>query len=171
MWTVPKGSSTPIWRRVLTSEFWMSSPAWLVRWTDRADEMANERATRQAGSKLTIHDFYAENEARRGADRRFGEHWTTLSDPRCDYDVFWIPGTEELVAMRAPRVTPGMVTAGNGQTLYPAGLLPRSEFTVEILGNVAEPDLVSLMECWEKDMPRPGSLDTLRARAGALNSP
>jgi hypothetical protein len=118
--------------------------------------------------RLTIHGFYTTDPRRQGPDRKFGSAWQDPRDPKCDHDVFWVPGTGELVAMRTPR--PGMPVAIGVYSDTDASTsiyTPESQgaaYTVEILGHLTEDEVDALMDGWEQALAEGATLDWIRQR-------
>jgi hypothetical protein len=118
-----------------------------------------------ARGRPAIGQFYDADERRRGPDLRLGDEWTTAADPGCLQVVFWILGTGELVAKRAPANR--AYVYGDRTPIVGAGPpAPESPLTVEVFGVISKSDPDDLAASYGEIMPMPTSLDILRASLG-----
>ena len=115
-----------------------------------------------AVGRPTIGEFYDQDERRRGDDLGLGDEWSTAEDPGCRQVVFWVPGTGELVAMRAPSPRPYARVRRVAIPHY-AGPTPESALTVEVLGVMTADEARELAGSYREIMAETGSLDILRA--------
>lgn len=109
--------------------------------------------------KLTIDDFYAENELRRdSAEFEFGDGWTDASGNL--YELSWVESTGELYLMLEPEAEVGVDAFGDFWVGDGAEGL-----SVVVIGQYENHEAVTAtLEGWEEAVGVTGSLSWLFAR-------
>lgn len=112
-----------------------------------------------ASAKLTLDDFYAENEERRNsAEFEFGDSWSDAEGN--EYELSWVESTGELYLMLEPEAEVGVDAFGDFWVGEGAEGL-----SVVVVGVIGEhDDVVTALDGWETAMVADNSLEWLAQR-------
>jgi hypothetical protein len=115
---------------------------------------------------MDIEQFYDADPRRRASDEvEFGRDWSDGSGVR--NELSWVADTGELYVMREPNAPIDMDPVGDEVVES----LETSQLTVEVLGVVEGREAVDqLLAGWEDEMPKPDSLDWVRAQVGRVGT-
>lgn len=112
-----------------------------------------------ASVRLTLDDFYAENEERRNsAEFEFGDSWSDAEGN--EYELSWVESTGELYLMLEPEAEVGVDAFGDFWIGEGAEGL-----SVVVVGVIGEhDDVVTALDGWETAMVADNSLEWLAQR-------
>lgn len=120
--------------------------------------------------RQSLQDFYSEDPRRRSGEVRFGLGWRSKGYEFFEFSLFWISGSEELCALRAPIRDVEPHGPFKRPFLAPVPLYSElqrvrpEEMSVEVLVELDEAQVREVLDGWEAHVSDADGFDWVRQR-------